>query len=403
MAIIQKTLDPRTNQEIVFAKGKIKSIRLQKFDEPKVTHFNGKAIISTHQGSLLLTDNDGDVWVNLGNLNLKRDTIGIKTGENKWTNLAIGMIISADLKVATTEKGTFYNSKPSLIHILDASTATTNNTAANNSNNTSQAQTNGKQGSKVYGVIASLELPFADVKDDKNTITKVNVSTTSDCEQLEVGMRVTAIVDKFGNILSGYKSYPNATNSKKTNKRDNSGIEVGHATNVTFKLLKLSVDDINNTNNQIKIKNHIKKVLIESHKFREEQRGNYSDIDDYMFGAKAGQAILLAADLADDLPKTLKLAGVLMPLINDVETGWKSYLDKQKQEQQTVVETASNKSPASNKTDQQMTETVAVENEDSDTPPPFTDDEPNWGEQEEFNNTQIDEMPEVDFDDDVPF
>lgn len=397
MAVIQKTLDPRTNEEIIFAKGTIKTIRLQKFDEPEVKNFNGKAITSTHKGSLLLEDSDGEVWVNLGNLNLKKDVINIKTGD-KWTSLAVGMIISADVKV----NGTYYNSRTSTIRILDASNATT--TTPNNSNKNSSNASNGKAGSKVYGTIENLDLPFANVKDEKGTITRVNVSTATDCEQLEVGMRITAIIDKFGNILSGYKSYPNQGSAKRTNKRDNSGVEVGHATNVTFKLMKITAGDIENSATQTKIKTHIKKVLVESHKFREDQRSNYPDLDDYTFGAKAGQAILLAADIANDLPKTLKLAAVLMPLVHEVETGWKTYLDKQKQEQQTVVETDNNKSKlASNKTDQPLTETVTVEDEDIDSPPPFSEeDEPNWDDAQDTNQT-LEDIPQIEWDDDVPF
>ena len=153
-----------------------------------------------------MTLEDGSV-INMGNV--KKEQFSIKEGK-EYYNLQAGDVIF--LKYEDT--GKFKNSKAAnLTLVTKASEAPKNNATAIPASNQGQpiaSQQNVTVSStapfKVYGEIKSIQDGVAVVANEDGK--DYNVVLGNFSNGLVVGMRITAKIDKEGNIVSGFKSYP---------------------------------------------------------------------------------------------------------------------------------------------------------------------------------------------------
>lgn len=154
---------------------------------------------------------EDDSFINMGNS--KKEQFSIKEGK-EYYNLQAGDVIF--LKYEDT--GKFKNSKAAnLTLVTKASEAVkeapkNNNTAipASNQGQPIAPQQNAAVSStapfKVYGEIKSIQDGVAVVANEDGK--DYNVVLGNFSNGLVVGMRITAKIDKEGNIVSGFKSYP---------------------------------------------------------------------------------------------------------------------------------------------------------------------------------------------------
>ena len=75
MSVI-KTETDRKGKTVTYATGIVDFVKLDKFDEPKTFHWDGKAIVSTHRASLAIKAKDAKpedkgVWIGLGDIEIK--------------------------------------------------------------------------------------------------------------------------------------------------------------------------------------------------------------------------------------------------------------------------------------------------------------------------------------------
>ena len=157
-----------------------------------------------------MTLEDGSV-INMGNS--KKEQFSIKEGK-EYHNLQAGDVIF--LKYEDT--GKFKNSKAAnLTLVTKASEATAKPQEAPKNNNTVTSTSNPSkpiasqqnvtaQPFKVYGEIKSIQDGVAVVANEDGK--DYNVVLGNFSNGLVVGMRMTAKIDKEGNIVSGFKSYP---------------------------------------------------------------------------------------------------------------------------------------------------------------------------------------------------
>ena len=153
-----------------------------------------------------MTLEDGSV-INMGNS--KKEQFSIKEGK-EYHNLQAGDVIF--LKYEDT--GKFKNSKAAnLTLVTKASEAPKNNATAIPVTNQGQpiasqqnASASSLQPFKVYGEIKNIRDSVAVVANEDGK--DYNVVLGNFSNGLVVGMRMTAKIDKDGNILSGFKSYP---------------------------------------------------------------------------------------------------------------------------------------------------------------------------------------------------
>ena len=157
-----------------------------------------------------MTLEDGSV-INMGNV--KKEQFSIKEGK-EYYNLQAGDVIF--LKYEDT--GKFKNSKAANLTLVTKASeatakpqeATKNNATVTSTSNPSKPiasqQNVTVQPFKVYGEIKSIQDGVAVVANEDGKDYKVVLGNFSN--GLVVGMRITAKIDKEGNIVSGFKSYP---------------------------------------------------------------------------------------------------------------------------------------------------------------------------------------------------
>lgn len=224
MTVISETINRKKQKEVV-GEGIVKFIKLEKFQELKVSNIkvNGvdKRIESTHKASVLL-ENDGDlVWISLGEFKSNKDNITFKVGD-EWKELKQGQTVIIDIKKVGEWNGKpTYQSSKSNITILEevpeGYQAQANNSSGNAnsasstkaSNPTGSAQqkqsgANSGQLFKVYGEIKSISDGIA-VVDNEGKPTQVVLGDYA--AQVSVGGRMTARLDAQGNIKEGFKAY----------------------------------------------------------------------------------------------------------------------------------------------------------------------------------------------------
>ena len=162
-----------------------------------------------------MTLEDGSV-INMGNT--KKEQFSIKEGK-EYYNLQAGDVIF--LKYEDT--GKFKNSKSANLTLVTKASEAVKEAPKNNATAipaTNQGQPIAPQQNvtaqpfKVYGEIKGIQEGVAVVANEDGKDYKVVLGNFSN--GLVVGMRITAKIDKEGNIVSGFKSYPLKASAQST-------------------------------------------------------------------------------------------------------------------------------------------------------------------------------------------
>ena len=323
MGVITQEMNRKKQLETV-AEGIVKFIKLDKFQEPKVTTWQGKKIESTHRASVLLEKDGESVWISLGEFKSNRDNITFKVGE-EWKELKQGQTVIIDIKKVGEWNGKpTYQSSKSSITILEEAPENASGEATNNSkpqgNATTQGSskeaqtgsnsvktTNGSAGStktfKVYGTIKSIEEGVAVVVGEDSK--EVQVILGEHGSEVSVGGRLTAQVDGEGNIKSGFKSY----GSPKANQKDDLPIRLGNAVTIANHF----------TDSYLDVVSIAKQVIGKVDDLRAKMKGKYSGMDDYGLGSRCGQVAIIAAEKTKDINSFIKVAEDLFIEICEAE------------------------------------------------------------------------------------
>lgn len=318
--VISETINKKRQKEVT-AEGLVKFVKLDKFQEPKVTTWQGKKIESTHRASVLLEKDGESVWISLGEFKSNRDNITFKVGE-EWKELKQGQTVIIDIKKVGEWNGKpTYQSSKSSITILEEAPENASGEATNNSKPQSNATTLGSakeaqtgsnsvkttNGSaktfKVYGTIKSIEEGVAIVVGEDSK--EVQVILGEYGSEVSVGGRLTAQVDGEGNIKSGFKSY----GLPKSNQKDDLPIRLGNAVTIANHF----------TDSYLDVVSIAKQVIGRVDELRTKMKGKYSSMDDYGLGSRCGQVAIIAAEKTKDINSFIKVAEDLFIEICEAE------------------------------------------------------------------------------------
>lgn len=398
--VITEVINPLDNSTVNLAVGTIERINIKRINEdgsPKVTNINkgpnkGKSIVATHRASLLVKNGEDQVWISFGTHEVKNmkyeNQYQVKEGE-VWVDLKPGMAIRVPVQIRkwTDNDGNERSApegKKSKIVITDKSGARDAAQAGNagaSQQSSAASNTSGGKTTKVYGEILSLSDTGAVVKDENGNEVSV-VLSKEQIGQVQVGGRLAGQRGEDG-TLSGFKAYGpkgsgSATGGSKGGfKKDNSGMETGHALNGALNLRRsgLTIPPVV----------EVAKVVHDVTKHLKMDAANdpaNKGMSDYDLGAMVGHAVLNATrDIQvgeNDNPEEItgKLLAYARGLMSEVVPGVSAYVKGETQPEP-----------------QQTTQTTQQ-----------TKPEPQQAAPEVSNNGHIDmSPPDVDFDEDIPF
>lgn len=400
--VITEVVNPIDNSTVSLAVGTIERINIKRINEdgsPKVTPITkgpnkGKSIIATHRASLLVKNGEDQVWISFGTHEVKNlkyeNQYQVKEGD-VWIDLKPGMAIRVPVQIRTWKDAegndrSAPEGKKSKIVITDKSGARDPAPAGNaGASQTSSGASNSSGGktTKVYGEILSLSDTGAVVKDENGTEVSVILSKDQ-IGQVQVGGRLAGQRAEDGTV-SGFKAYGpkgsggTGAGSFKGGKKDNSGMETGHALNGALNLRRngLTIPPVVEVAKVVHdVTKHLKHEAAES----PANKG----MSDYDLGAMVGHAVLNATrDIQvgeNDNPEEItgKLLAYARGLMSEVVPGVSAYV---KGEQTTSGQVSQEPKAPKPETKVENQQTPAVN-----------------------ENGHIDMTPEdVDFDDDIPF
>lgn len=406
-SVITAVYDAVNDTNVHIAAGSIERINIKRINEdgsPKVTNITkgpnaGKSIIATHRASLLLKNGEDQQWISFGThevKNLKYENQYQIKVDDKWVDLKEGMVIRVPVQIrkwtdAEGKERSGAEGKKAKIKITDASGARDSKPAGNagGSQTTSTASSaSGGKTTKVYGEILSLSDTGAVVKDENGNEISV-VLNKEQIAQVQVGGRLAGQRAEDG-TLSGFKAYgpkgsagAGAGGSKGGFKKDNSGMETGHALNGALNLRRsgLTIPPVV----------EVAKVVHDVTKHLKLDAANdpaNKGMSDYDLGAMVGHAVLNATrDIQvgeNDNPEEItgKLLAYARGLMSEVVPGVSAYVKGEQSSGGSVAQTAQSQ------------------------PDPKLDPKPETQQSAPAtsSNGHIDMTPpEVDFDDDIPF
>lgn len=261
MSIITQIQDPMTMNTITLATGVVKKVMVTAYqagqkgvddDGIRRTRFNGKVIEASHKISILLTEGEEEVWVSLGDKMVKHldKPIGLKQTDGTWKNLAEGLKVRL-LVVGKEYKGKmYYSGKLSKIFVLEDAPADakqqqqtprkTQQKALQQPKNDKAVSPSQVEKVKVYGPVKAVDGNVITIEDEKLGEGKLILTPGQIAEGVEVGVRVTALVDKnTGNVLSNFKVYAQKgrEGAKRKSGYDPVGVSCGHSINALAELL----------------------------------------------------------------------------------------------------------------------------------------------------------------------
>lgn len=403
--VITEVVNPIDNSTVSLAVGTIERINIKRLNEdgsPKITPINkgpnkGKTIVATHKASLLVKNGEDQVWISFGTHEVKNpkyeNQYQVKEGD-VWVDLKPGMAIRVPVQIRTwTDNDGNPRSAPegkkSKIVITDKSGARDAAPAGNaGGSQTSSAPSNASGGktTKVYGEILSLGDTGAVVKDENGNEVSV-VLNKEQIAQVQVGGRLAGQRAEDG-TLSGFKAYgpkgsagAGAGGSKGGFKKDNSGMETGHALNGALNLRRsgLTIPPVV----------EVAKVVHDVTKHLKLEAANdpaNKGMSDYDLGAMVGHAVLNATrDIQvgeNDNPEEItgKLLAYARGLMSEVVPGVSAYVKGEQPSGNNTVQTAQSQTAPDPQPKVETPQAPVV------------------------NNGHIDMTPpDVDFDDDIPF
>ena len=418
MTVINEFKDPMSGKVNHFAKGSIKFVNIKPVknadaDGVKRTHIpakNGqpaKVIEATHTISFLMqpVDENNNVvdanadgtWISMGDKKLHpshASKVQVKFDAG-YKDILPGMVVSFPLKVTQNGDKTYANGTLSgkVFNILDDSKATATPAPQQSTASSQQASaaSNGAGGktTKVYGDIVSVSGSDVVVSTEAGQVT-VKLSEEQ-LGQIQTGGRLAGQRAEDGKIVNSFKAYgPKGAGTsggsgsgagKGTFKKDNSGMETGHALNGALNLRRsgLTIPPVVEV---AKVVHDVTKLL-KADAIKDPANKGMSDYD---IGAMTGHAVLNATrdiEVGDnDNPEEItgKLLTYARALMSEVVPGVSAYVkgevpqDDQPQENTPAAPTPS--------TEVQSTTTVPVD----------------------IDNGRVNMAPaDMDFDDDIPF
>jgi len=365
-SVISSVYDALNDVNAHVAVGTIERINIKRINEdgsPKVTNITkgpnaGKSIVATHRASILLKNGEDQAWVSFGThevKNLKYENQYQIKVDDKWTDLKEGMVIRVPVQIRTWKDSegnerSGAEGKKAKIKITDASGARdsrpANNTGGSQTNSAASNASGGKT-TKVYGDIVSVSGSDVVVKTESGEVT-VKLSADQ-LKEIVSGGRLAGQRAEDG-TLTGFKAYGpkgsgSASNSGASTgrKKDNSGVEIGHAVNGALNLRRSGL--------VIPATGEVAKVVHDATKSLKEEAGKDSankGMSEYDLGAMVGHAILNATrDIEvgeNDSPQEItdKLLTYARTLLNEVVPQVSAYV---KGETTTVAATPANNEP----------------------------------------------------------
>ena len=264
MSVITQAQDPMTMNTITLAEGVVKKVKVTAYqagqkgvddDGIRRTRFNGKVIEASHKIAILLTEGEEEVWVNLGDKMVKNPDkpIGLKQTDGTWKDLVEGLKIRLLVTGKEYNGKMYYSGKLSKIMILEDAPAgakqqqqtprKTQQKAPQQPKNENAVKPSQVEKVKVYGPVKAVDGNVITIEDEKLGEGKLILTPEQIAEAVEVGVRVTALVDKnTGNVLSNFKVYTQKGKEGAKRKKGFSkeGIEAGHAINAMFILRNIT-------------------------------------------------------------------------------------------------------------------------------------------------------------------
>ena len=129
MPVINSEIDRKTKKEAFWAEGVVEYVKLDKYDELKVSYIKvagqpDKKIESTHKASILLKEkgagkDDAGVWIGLGDVKLhpEHENLQVKQEDN-WITIERGVEVTMDVKLNEWQGKTYYQSSKGKIFVV---------------------------------------------------------------------------------------------------------------------------------------------------------------------------------------------------------------------------------------------------------------------------------------------
>lgn len=315
MSVITQVQDPMTMNTITLATGVVKKVMVTAYqagqkgvddDGIRRTRFNGKVIEASHKISVLLTEGGEEVWVSLGDKMVKHPDkpIGLKQTDGTWKDLVEGLKVRLPVTGKEYKGKMYYSGKLSKILVLEDAPADakqqqqtprkTQQKAPQQPKNDKAVNPSQVEKVKVYGPVKAVDGNVITIEDEKLGEGKLILTPEQIAEGVEVGVRVTALVDKnTGNVLSNFKVYTQKGKEGAKRKKGFSkeGIEAGHAINSMFILRNrgLEIED------ELQLCKDLHYVSVKVKKAYAERMA--ADLD--AVGAPAGQSVLKGCEMVD--------------------------------------------------------------------------------------------------------
>lgn len=315
MSVITQVQDPMTMNTITLATGVVKKVMVTAYqagqkgvddDGIRRTRFNGKVIEASHKISILLIEGEEEVWVSLGDKMVKHPDkpIGLKQTDGTWKDLVEGLKVRLPVAGKEYKGKMYYSGKLSKILVLEDAPAEakqqqqtprkTQQKAPQQSKNDKAVTPSQVEKVKVYGPVKAVDGNAITIEDEKLGEGKLILTPEQIAEGVEVGVRVTALVDKnTGNVLSNFKVYTQKgkEGAKRKKRFSKEGIEAGHAINAMFILRNrgLEIED------ELQLCKDLHYVSVKVKKAYAERMA--ADLD--AVGAPAGQSVLKGCEMVD--------------------------------------------------------------------------------------------------------
>lgn len=315
MSVITQVQDPMTMNTITLATGVVKKVMVTAYqagqkgvddDGIRRTRFNGKVIEASHKISILLIEGEEEVWVSLGDKMVKHPDkpIGLKQTDGTWKDLVEGLKVRLPVVGKEYKGKMYYSGKLSKILVLEDAPAEAKQQQQTPRKTQQKAQQQPKNEKavtpsqvekvKVYGPVKAVDGNVITIEDEKLGEGKLILTPEQIAEGVEVGVRVTALVDKnTGNVLSNFKVYTQKGKEGAKRKKGFSkeGIEAGHAINAMFILRNRGME----IEDELQLCKDLHYVSVKVKKAYAERMA--SDLD--AVGAPAGQAVLKGCEMVD--------------------------------------------------------------------------------------------------------
>lgn len=315
MSVITQVQDPMTMNTITLATGVVKKVMVTAYqagqkgvddDGIRRTRFNGKVIEASHKISILLTEGEEEEWVSLGDKMVKHPDkpIGLKQTDGTWKDLVEGLKVRLPVVGKEYKGKMYYSGKLSKILVLEDAPAEakqqqqtprkTQQKAPQQPKNDKAVTPSQVEKVKVYGPVKAVDGNVITIEDEKLGEGKLILTPEQIAEGVEVGVRVTALVDKnTGNVLSNFKVYTQKgkEGAKRKKRFSKEGIEAGHAINAMFILRNrgLEIED------ELQLCKDLHYVSVKVKKAYAERMA--ADLD--AVGAPTGQSVLKGCEMVD--------------------------------------------------------------------------------------------------------